>query len=287
MMKWDQAIILLLMVIFCIFSGQPLLADIDTMDKGPERIISLGPFITEELYLLGVQDRLVACTTYCTRPAAAIQKPRVSNAVRPNVEKILSLRPDLVLVPELIDTRPLGKMKQLGLKVRTFPVARSFNEICTIFLEIGNLVGKEAQARTIINQARGRIAELQARLSACSTVKVFFQIGANPLFTVIRNTFMNDYITLIKGSNIAGEANSAIFSREAVVKLNPDVIIIVTMGNIHLQERQTWMTFSSINAVKNRRIHILDAERVCSATPMTFVEVLEELAPLLHPRIQL
>ena len=114
---------------------------------------------------------------------------------------------------------------------------------------------------------------------------MFMQIGANPLFAVIKNTFMDDYITLIGGTNITGQAKSGIFSREEVVRQNPDVIIIVTMGNIHHQEKQTWMNFNSINAVKNNRIHILDAERVCSATPMTFVEVLEQLASLLYPQL--
>lgn len=287
MKRHSSIIILGLTMALSFIHTAPQAANGYQTDKGPGRIISLGPFITEELYLLGVEDRLIACTTYCTRPPAARNKIRVSNAVRPNIEKILNLKPDLVLVPELIDTRSLRKMKQLGIKVKTFPVARSFNEICTIFTDIGRLVKREKRALAIVAKARQRIVALQARLNGQPPVKVFMQIGANPLFTVIANTFMDDYITLIGGTNIAGSARSGIFSREEVVRKNPDVIIIVTMGNTHRQEKRTWMSFTSIQAVKNKRIHIMDAERVCSATPLTFVEVLEDLAPLLYPDLQL
>ena len=241
-MKKDFIYSSILLILFALMLTSITLNSLPEKEtRGPERIISLGPFITEELYLLGVQDRLIACTTFCTRPAAARQKPRVSNAVRPNIERILSLKPDLVLVPELIDTRALRKMKALGLTVKTFPVARSFSEICEIFLEIGTLVNKREKAKSIVSRARQRVNTLHTKIKGLPPVRVFMQIGANPLFTVIKNTFMDDYISLIGGINIADSAASGIFSREEVIRRNPHVILIVTMGNIHLQEKRTWM----------------------------------------------
>ena len=89
-----------------------------TRSSEPKRIISLGPYITEELYLLGVEDRLIGNTIFCNRPEDAENKPKVSSAVLPNVEKIVSLKPDLILATSLIDKKAVKKLKNLRARHR-------------------------------------------------------------------------------------------------------------------------------------------------------------------------
>jgi iron complex transport system substrate-binding protein len=261
-------------------------SDLGNEKTRPQRIVSLAPFVTEELYLLNVQGRLIACTTYCNRPGAAKNKPRVSTAVKPNIEKIVSLKPDLILAAELVDSRSIKKLELLGIPVKVFPVARSFSHLCDIFLEIGSLVGRPDLAVNIVNRSKKRIKTVTHRVKNLSRLKVFMQIGSRPLFTVIENTFMNDYIEYAGGVNIAAGAQSGIYSREEVLRQNPDVIVIVSMGEIQKQEIKAWQRYGSIAAVKNKRILIIDSEKACSATPETFCDVLEEIAQFLYPQIK-
>ncbi|MBU2494927.1 MAG: ABC transporter substrate-binding protein [Candidatus Omnitrophica bacterium] len=249
----------------------------------PRRIISLSPALTEELYLLGVQDRLVGCTTYCNRPEAARQKPKVGTVVEVSVEKIVDLRPDLILVTSLTDRRAKEHLRQLGMNVVLFSEAKNFNEICQQFLNLGKIVGKEERARKIVGEAKREVNSIAGRAKGITKPKVFLEIGTKPLFTVTRDSFVNDFIVLAGGINIASEARSGLYSREKVVAQNPDVIIIVSMGVAADQEKKVWQKFRNLSAVKNDRIYVLDADKVCSPTPPGFVKTLKEISLLLHP----
>lgn len=261
-----------------------LTAQQDPSSGIPRRIVSLAPFVTEDLYLLGADDRLVACTTFCNRPVAAQKKPRVSTAVKPNIEKILSLEPDLVLSSELIDPRSISQLRQLGIRVKTFPVAKNFSEICRIFMDIAVLAGEESAGRSVIKNAEARVRLIQDSIgkSPGSPVRVFMQIGMKPLFTVIRDTFLHDYIQLAGGMNIAEDLSSGMISREVVLRRDPDIILIVSMGEYHDSEKTLWMSHRRMTAVKHRHVFVLDAEKVCSPTPATFCDSLEEIAGLIQ-----
>jgi len=249
----------------------------------PRRVVSLGPALTEEIYLLGAQDRLVGCTIYCNRPEAARQKPKVGTVVEVSVEKIVALKPDLILATALTDRRAKEHFRQLGMNVVVFPEAKNFNEVCQQFLDLGKAVGKEEKARKIVAQAKEGVNSIAGRVKGTQKPKVFLEIGTKPLFTVTRDSFVNDFIVLAGGINVAAEARSGLYSREKVVAQNPDVIIIVGMGVATDQEKNVWRKFRNLSAVKNDRIYVLDPDKVCSPTPPGFVETLKEVFLLLHP----
>jgi iron complex transport system substrate-binding protein len=100
--------------------------------------------------------------------------------------------------------------------------------------------------------------------------------------------FINEYIRYSGGINIAEHESSGIYSREKVIEQNPSVILISTMGTSTKAgelERRRWMTFKSLDAVKNNRVFVLDAEMICSPTPTTFVTGLKTILPLIHPEL--
>ena len=249
----------------------------------PRRIISLSPVLTEEIYLLDVQDKLVGCTIYCTRPEAARQKLKVGTVVEVSVEKIIDLKPDLILATSLTDRRAKEHLSQLGMNVVVFPEAKNFDEVCQQFLDLGKIVGKEEKARKIAAQAKKEINSIAGRAKGITKPKVFLEIGTKPLFTVTRDSFVNDFIVLAGGINIAAEARNGLYSREKVIEQDPDVIIIVSMGVAADQEKKVWQKFWNLSAVKNNRIYVLDPDKVCSPTPLSFVETLKEISLLLHP----
>ena len=96
------------------------------------------------------------------------------------------------------------------------------------------------------------------------------------------DSFFNDFIQLAGGENIAADAPSGLYSQEMVLEQNPDVIIITAMGIAGEKEKRRWANFQSINAVKTRRIFIVDADKFCSPTPVSFAEALEQMSSLLH-----
>jgi ABC-type Fe3+-hydroxamate transport system substrate-binding protein len=247
----------------------------------PQRIVSLTPSITKMLYLLDAQKGLVGCTSYC-EDAKKDHITIVASAVEVNVEKLFLLKPDLVFASELTKPSTIDALRKLGLKVNVFSTPSSFNELCSQFIEIAKLTGKQTLANNIIEKQKLRLSQLKQLIPADKKPKVFFEIGAKPLFTVIPNTFMDDYISFIGGVNIASDLKSGSITRESVLIRNPDVILIITMGVVGAEEKDEWENYQNIGASKNKKIFVIDSDKACSPTPINFVDVVEELLKLMY-----
>ena len=144
-------------------------------------------------------------------------------------------------------------------------------------------MGKENVANEIIKKSKQNVYMINDKVKGLRRTRVFIQIGARPLFTVTGDSFINDLIICAGGVNVAEDAKTGLFTREEVLKRNPEVILITTMGMVGQQEKEIWKRYKTIDAVKNNRIYIVDAHKVCSPTPQSFVELLEELVIIFHP----
>lgn len=246
-----------------------------------KRIVSLVPWVTKSLYLMGEQHRLLGCTNYCPVEASD-HIPVVANAMSINIEKVLTLKPDLVMASSLNKPETIDNLRKLGIKVVSQPYPKSFEEICSYFIQIGELVGQSAKAKEIVAQQKARLVKLRAGIPAGKNPKVFIQIGAKPLFCAVPETFMEDFIQFSGGKNIAEELKLGSVTREYVLKQNPDIIFIVTMGMVAQDEKATWISYNSLSASKNKKIFILDADKTCSPTPILFVDALEEMIGLMY-----
>lgn len=251
----------------------------------PQRIISLGPAITEGIYLLKAEEDLLANTIYCQKPKEAKNKVKVGTVIELNLEKIIALCPDLILATSLTNPKQVEKLRSLGLRIVVFPAAKSYLELCQEFIKLAELVGKRERAESLIEQAQKKVWSIREKTANLAKPKVFIQIGANPLYTVTGDSFINDYIEFAGGINIAKDAKTGIYSREKVLEINPDVIIIVTMG-ITEEEKRTWMKFKTLSAVKNNRVYVIDSYKISSPTPLSFAKTLEEITGILHPEIK-
>ncbi|WP_300460555.1 helical backbone metal receptor [Desulfobacula sp.] len=254
----------------------------------PQRVISLSPIITETIYLLGAQDRLIANTTYCNIPEAAMLKEKIGSVTQMNVEKIIRLRPDLVIASALSRERQLIMLERQSIRILRAQNPKTFSQMCDMTLTIGQKLGKEQAARQIVDRAQKEVAGIWEKTRGLEKPRVFLQIGLKPLHSANKEMFINEYIRYGGGINIAGNASSGIYSREKVITENPDVILIATMGTSRKSgelEKQRWMTFKSMNAVKNNQVFVLDPEMICSPTPNTFVMGLTSLLPLIHPEL--
>jgi iron complex transport system substrate-binding protein len=250
----------------------------------PKRIVSLSPAITEALYVLGLEDAIVGVTIYCQKPPRAQKKDKVGTLMEPDMEKIVSLKPDLILAMTLTSPKEIQKLKNLGLKVVTFQIPQDFNLLCNFFLQLGRVVGKEKDSQRLIKEAKDHVSEIAQKVASLPKPKVLIQIGSNPLFVATKKYFINDYIQFAGGTNIYQDAGFGSVSMEEVIKKNPDIIIIATMGISGENERKLWKRFTTIEAVKNNKVYIVDPDRLCSPTPVSFAGYLAEIVTLLHPK---
>jgi len=252
--------------------------------KEVRKIISLGPSITEEIYLLGAQNRLVGVTIHCRKPPQAKEKEVVGTAIEVNVERIVALKPDLVIATSMTSPKSIEKLKDLGIGVVMFRAAESFSQLCDQFLEMAKFIGREKDAQAILEKSRSEVEAVKKSVEGLPRPKVIVQAGARPLWVATRDSFINDLIELAGGENLGPRGLNGRFNREKVLELNPDVIIITTMGIIGDDEKVLWQKYPTISAVKNNRIYIADSDKFCSPTPVTFAQTLKETAAMLHPK---
>jgi iron complex transport system substrate-binding protein len=258
--------------------------EIIKQQETPKRIVSLSPAITEALYVLGLEDAIVGVTIYCHKPPRAQTKEKIGTLMEPDIEKIVSLKPDLVLAMTLTSPKEIQKLKNLGLKVVTFQIPQDFSLLCDFFLQLGRVVGKEIDSRRLIIKAKDNVSEITKKAASLPKQKILIQIGSKPLYVATNKYFINDYIKFAGGTNIFQNAGLGSVSMEEVIKRNPDIIIIATMGISGEIERNTWKQFATIEAVKNNRVYVVDPDRLCSPTPISFAGYLAEIVGLLHPK---
>jgi len=250
--------------------------------QNAKRVISLAPSITETIYLFGAQDKLVGCTTFCTL-AIADGKEQIGSTVDVNIEKILMLKPDLVLAMLLTKPQDIETMRRLGIKVEVIPTPKNFNEICNQTIQIAKLTGNENAAREIVQKTKNEVDSLKLKCKKHpEKLKIFFQLGSNPIFTVLENTFMNDFILLCNGENIANGLTKGSVTRESVLMKNPDVIIVATMGGFGADEQKIWQSYAGLKAAKTNKIFLIDSETACSPTPVNFAKAFADVVKFVN-----
>jgi iron complex transport system substrate-binding protein len=251
----------------------------------PKRIISLSPRITKSLYLLGVDERIVANTVYCVTPDEARKKEKIGTVVRMDIEKTISLSPDIVLATSLSNPEQVKRLRDLGIKVVQFPSPRSLDELLGEFLALGRIVGREEEAGRIIRDVLVGLDVIKGEVMGLPRRKVVVQVGTRPLYISPKASFVNEIIELSGGINVGPDGDDGRVGYEEVVKQNPEVIIIATMGFVGEEEKRVWKRYPSIEAVRGERIYIIDSERLCSLTPPDFLEAVKTLKDLLHPEL--
>ncbi len=250
-----------------------LLIGLHLFGKQPVKIVSLAQSISTMLVELGVEDQIVGCTNYCPVKDAA-STTVVSSAIDANIELIAALHPDIVFTTSLTKPQTIETISKLGIKVVNLAYPKSFNEICEQFLQLSEYVNKKTYAIKIIDETKQKLAQLS---KSEKKPKLFLQIGANPLFTVVPNTFMNDMISKAGGVNIAQELKLGSITREKVLLENPDYIFIVSMGILSTTEKENWQQFTNLSAVKNNHIYQIDSNIACTPTPENFLKSVEIL----------
>lgn len=206
----------------------------------PQRVVSLSPAVTEIIYALGAQDILVGRTDFCEYPPEAQDIPSIGGISNLNIEKILSLDPDLVISGSMVGKKVTDQMDQMGVPMVCVIEKPRFEALYDNIAAIGKLVGKEKEADSLnrvlfcdlrnLQEADAIEESLQdsthSTQAAVPSVYYVVGFGAGGNFTAGGNTFINDIIRMAGGRNIAEDIDGWSYSLEALVKEDPDYIIV-------------------------------------------------------------
>jgi iron complex transport system substrate-binding protein len=260
-----------------------------TLRGEPHRIVTLAPSITEILYFLGLEDRVVGVTQFSYYPPEAKLKPKVGSYIDLNVEKIISLSPDLVIgtadgnQPGIVDL-----LEQAGIPVFIVNPRNIRQTIDTVAI-VGRLCGVLKKASALSMQLSQRVDHIIERTKSERRPLVFLQINLRPIMTINKDTFLHDLIQLAGGRNMT--ENEPItyprISLEEVIRKKPEVIIISSMerGGRFEAARVEWLKWTSIPAVKEGRVHLIDSDLIDRPSPR-IIEGLEAMARFIHPEVK-
>jgi iron complex transport system substrate-binding protein len=252
----------------------------------PLRIVSLAPSLTETVYALGLQERLVGDTDFCDYPPEAQKKIKVGGGINPNLEVIASLHPDLVLVTNSfnrLDT--VRALDALGIpSYSTDP--HTVDEIISSTQKLADILGAPDAGKSMSENLQRRLASLQSRISSLPYTRVLFVVWTEPLMSVGKSTFVADALRKAGALSIVDSAqNWPQMNLEEVVRLQPDYLVFAeahSNGGAHdfdtVAIKPGWQL---LEAVQNRKFAVV-SDAVIRPAPR-IVSVIEDLARQLHP----
>jgi iron complex transport system substrate-binding protein len=239
-----------------------------------KRIISLAPSVTESLYELGEEEFVKGITVYC--PKGVIKKEVIGTMLDPDIEKIASLYPDLIIATKDGNNKLIiEKLERLGFNIYIMESANSFDDICENYYALSKKLNKMREAEEIINLSKFSLEQIYNKLEIYGNfnkLKLFWVIDSNPLYTAGNKNFLNGYNCYTKTVNLYENVSRRYFpvDIENVIERNPDVIILLNVWNNSKEDIKYWFKYRMINAVKNKRIFIIRAEDIVIPTPLAF-----------------
>ncbi len=252
----------------------------------PQRMISVAPSVTEILFAIGLGDKLVGVTSYCNYPPEASKKERVGGYINPSLEKIVALRPNLVLGIADGDLRTfVNKLTGLGIAVYiTNP--KNVSEVILSIRKIGEVTFASEKANLFADSLRKREKEITDRVQGQARPRVLHIMAYEPLFSSAKGSFVDDLISLAGGRNVAADAKGRHprLSMEEVMAQDPEVIILSSMTSKDSsgEQRQRWERWKEISAVRSGRIYVIDADILLRPSPR-IIDGLEQMARAIHP----
>ncbi len=258
------------------------------IEHTPSRIVPLAPSLTEILYYLGLGDKVVGVTNYSYYPPEALEKPKIGSYIDVNIEKILTLGPDLV-----IGTKDGNKPGIVDLleqaKIPTYIVdPRNVEEVINTIRIIGRLCAIEEKADGLADGLEARLDRIKKSVEKQEKPLVFLQINLHPIMTVNKNTFHQDIITIAGGINMTADSriNYPRVSIEEIIRKKPEIMIISSMdrGGEFEKARQEWLKWTSIPAARDKKVYLIDSDLIDRPSPR-IIDGIEEMAKLIHPEV--
>ncbi|MFN2530475.1 MAG: ABC transporter substrate-binding protein [Pyrinomonadaceae bacterium] len=249
-----------------------------------DRIVSLAPNLTEIVYAVGAGDQLVGDTTYCDYPAAAKSVEKIGDTLHPSLERIIALRPQIVLVSTASQLEAFtGQLEAHNISVYvTDP--RDLEGVFRSIEQLGEILGRSDQAKSVVKQLRERTANVERAVKSQLPIRVFYQLSAEPLYTAGHDAFVTDLIKRAGAISVTIDVPGAWprYSAESAMAARPDAIILPTGGSMGEANSTVAAALTGSPAVTNGRVYKINDDHLVRPGPRA-VNGLEELARALHP----
>lgn len=249
-----------------------------------DRIVSLAPNLTEIVYAVGAGDRLVGRTSYCDYPPQAKSITEIGDTMHPSIERILALKPQIVLVSTASQLESFTKQldeQNIAVYV-TNP--KNLDEIFLSIERLGELFGTSEAARKLATELRNRTRMVEAAVASPKPVRVFYQVSDQPLYTIGRDAYLTDLIRRAGGLSVTADVPTAFprYSDEAALASKPDAIILPSGGSMGNANSNITSALKNSPAALNNRVYKINDDHLSRPGPR-LVDGLEEIARALHP----
>jgi iron complex transport system substrate-binding protein len=256
-----------------------------TLDKVPERIVSLSPANTEILFAVGAGDKVVGVTSFDDYPEQVKNIEKIGSFEGPNLEMIQKAKPDVVLAGGYIQEDLIKSLEQLNIPVVSTE-ATDFNSIFDSIKLIGKVSGNDKNAEAVVAQMKDAIAKVHDKVKDKTPKSVFYVVWTDPLTTAGAGTFIDDVIKAAGGVNVAEKVQYwAKYSPEQLVKDNPEYLLSPTHNTsegITADFYKQSPIFKNLNSVKNGKVYIMSDDNIISRPGPRIVQAIEEVAKVLH-----
>ena len=243
-------ITLVLLLALQIFWSESIVTD---QNASGVKIVSLAPNLTAIVFALGLGDSLVGVTTYCDDPPAARSKTRVGDFIQPNLEVIMTLKPDLILIQASESSRSTQRLRDLGQTVVELGSPFSIGEVYRLIASVGKTLHKTDEARLLIESMRDKVEKVRERARALPVRPSIYIENDVPTWTIGGPTFTSEAIAICGADNIFGDLDhhAPRVSEETIIRRNPKLILSFVAEADDILSRPGW---GSIDAIRNRRI---------------------------------
>ncbi len=254
------------------------------LSQPPERIITLAPNLTEMVFELGAGEKLVGNTLFCNYPDEAKSVEKIGDMLTVDYEKIVTLHPDLIFITKEGNKKNIYQ-KLISLKQKVFVSdPKSYADIKETFLKMGKILGEEQTALQKIKAWDRLIDSVKNEVKNSTTGSVMFLVSVKPIMLAGKNTFIDEILSICGLQNIADSSRLRypVFSREEIVKKNPDYIILFASKNLKAENvKNAYPEWKELNAVKNNNIIFVDPDLFARPGPR-FAKAVEFLFNSVH-----
>ncbi|MES2538491.1 MAG: cobalamin-binding protein [Pseudomonadota bacterium] len=240
-----------------------------TLQRPAQRIVTLAPHATELVFAAGGGERIVGTVGYSDYPPAALAIPRVGDHKQLDIERIIALKPDLLVVWLHGNAeRQLDHLRKLGIPLY-YSEPHKLDSIADSVSRLGELMGTQQQAEKSAAQMRQELARLATQYRARPPVRVFYQVWGRPLYTLNGTHIISDVLRLCGGENIFAKLTitAPTVSIEAVLAENPEVLITGARRNKTREGLEIWEQYTTLQAVQRNNLFAIDGDLLSRAGP--------------------
>ncbi|MGL4773982.1 MAG: ABC transporter substrate-binding protein [Clostridium sp.] len=252
------------------------------IESEPKKVVSLGPNVTEMVFALDKGDSLVGRTKYCDYPEQAKSVQEVGSLLKPDLEKIAEIKPDVVIASTHFKEEVQKKLDELGIKTVVLYSEENFEGVYNSIETLGQILNATPKATEVVDGMKKKVTEVTNKVKDLEKPSLYYVVGFGQSDnTAGGDTFIGEMIRMAGGKNVAEDSKGWGYSKEALAEKNPEMIVL----SKYYDEKATFTTtdfYKDLNAVKNGKVYEIDNNLLDRQGPRV-ADGLEELAKILHP----